>query len=282
MSDPLTFGSLFSGIGGFDLGFERAGMVCKWQVENDEFASSVLAARWPDVARFRDVKMFCRRCFDCEPEDDDGNVWCPRCDMEFGECDCLGTDQLLDELGPVDVIVGGFPCQDLSNAGKRAGIDGERSGLWSEFLRVLCELGPRFAVVENVGSITVRGLHRVLGDLCESGFDAEWATLPASAFGAAHRRERIFIVAHSSGDGLEGGIITTQLGQKPVASLDHLHDWPAVSEPFGIRAADGISHRVDRTKCLGNAVVPHVAEWIGRRIVEFESRVKSAKELTDV
>jgi DNA-cytosine methyltransferase len=158
----LTVGSLFSGIGGFDLGFQRAGFEIKWQVEIDPFCRRVLEKHWPGVKRYSDV----RHLHAPEP------AW-------------------------VDVVCGGFPCQDISDAGKRAGIDGERSGLWAEFARLIRELEPRYIVVENVAALLGRGLSRVLGDLAESGYDAEWDCLPASAVGAPHRRDRIWIVAYA-------------------------------------------------------------------------------------
>jgi DNA (cytosine-5)-methyltransferase 1 len=163
-SKPLTFGSLFAGIGGFDLGLERAGMVCKWQVEIDDYATRVLEKHWPTVRRWNDVRTF--------PPEGDWNV---------------------------DVICGGFPCQDISVAGKGAGLAGARSGLWYEFARIIRAVRPGWVVIENVPALTARGLGTVLGDLAEIGFDAEWHCIPASAVGAPHRRERIWIVAHAIG-----------------------------------------------------------------------------------
>ena len=271
----MTFGSLFAGVGGFDLGFERAGLRCAWQVEIAESCRSVLEDRWPDVRRLGDVREFpppaWERCECCE------DVICTRHGIHLSDCDCPGIEAWAErnadpysepdiEAWRVDVICGGFPCQDVSNAGKREGIDGERSGLWSEYVRVLGVLRPRFAVVENTAGLSVRGFDRVLGDLAEAGFDAEWATLPAGAFGAAHRRERLFVVAYAAGLGLEGRITAEGALQEPTPALDHLHDWPAVSEPFGIRTFDGVPAGVDRINALGNAVVPHVAEWLGRRL----------------
>lgn len=130
MSEPLTFGSLFAGIGGIDLGFERAGMKCKWQVEIDDYASRVLARHWPDVRRWRDIKTFCS----------DSNRWgCEKCkernsESQSGIKPSCGCD--IDGLR-VDVIAGGFPCQDISYAGKGAGLAGERSGLFYEAIRVI-------------------------------------------------------------------------------------------------------------------------------------------------
>ena len=161
----MTFGSLFAGIGGLDLGFEWAGFTPVWQVELNPFCRAVLAKHWPDVQRFDDVRT-------------------------------VGAHN----LEPVDVIVGGFPCQDVSDAGLRAGIDGERSGLWREFARVVRELRPRIVVVENVSGLLVRGMGRVLGDLADLGYDAEWVRVRASDVGAPHRRGRIFIVAYTKHD----------------------------------------------------------------------------------
>jgi len=161
---PLTFGSLFAGIGGIDLGFERAGLQCKWQVEINPYGRSILARHWPNVRQWDDVR-----------------TW-PQPDTES-----------------VDVIVGGFPCQDISNSGHRVGIGGERSGLWSEFARIIRDIGPRYVVVENVAALAVRGLDVVLRDLAILGFDAEWGVLPACAMGAPHTRERLFIVANAKG-----------------------------------------------------------------------------------
>lgn len=253
----MRFGSLFTGIGGFDLGFERAGMQCAWQVERDQDCLRWLEKHWPDVPRYADVVKFCRRIYDCDPVTEDGEVWCPRCDMEFGDCECIGTDQLVDECGGYpDVICGGFPCQDVSNAGKR----------------------PAYVVVENTAGLSVRGMQRVLGDLAGSGYDAEWEMLPASAFGAVHRRERLFIVAYTAGNGLEGRDQAERVMQVPVEALDHAGHWPVLSEPFGLRGADGLSGGMDelkaRVNALGNAVCPQVAEWIGKGIVEHHRQIQ--------
>jgi|10_taG_2_1085330.scaffolds.fasta_scaffold80038_2 DNA (cytosine-5)-methyltransferase 1 len=160
----MTVGSLFAGIGGFDLGLERAGMEVRWQVEIDPFCRKVLAKHWPDVKRYEDVR-------------------------EVGA----------HNLEPVELICGGFPCQDISNAGKRAGITGARSGLWGEYGRIIRELRPSYVIVENVSALLTRGIDVVLGDLAESGYDAEWDVLSATAVGAPHRRERVWIVAYPQG-----------------------------------------------------------------------------------
>ena len=261
---PLTFGSLFAGIGGFDLGFERAGMVCKWQVEIDDYANRVLAKHWPAVHRERDI----RQC---------------------------GAHNLQH----VDVICGGFPCQDISYAGLGAGLEGERSGLFFEAVRVVRELQPRVVVLENVAALLTRGLDRVLGTLAAIGYDAEWHCIPAAAIGAPHIRDRVFVLAYTRCELRESRASkrpasnaqakrcsTSNVDQRcgeDVADTKSIHaqgfdkgsweeqsrrsGWWAVEPSVG-RVAHGVPARVDRLRGLGNAVVPQVAEWIGRRIVE--------------
>ncbi len=247
----VNVGSLFSGIGGLELGLERAGMRTVFQVESDAYARAVLAKHWPNVRRFDDVRT-------------------------------VGAHN----LPPCDVLCGGFPCQDISNAGKRAGIEGARSGLWSEFARIIREIRPRYVLVENVSALVGRGLDRVLRDLAALGFDAEWTCLRASDVGAPHRRERLFLVAYAVGQGklqpegclgqLRGraGDRSQSLSDADRARLEGLglsgaigngNSWPP--EPDVGRVAHGISSRVDRLRCLGNAVVPQVAEVVGRLII---------------
>jgi len=254
----LSFGSLFAGIGGFDLGFERAGMTCSWQVEIDPFCRKVLAKHWPHVRRHDDVRTF------------------PPAPMEDWN---------------VDVVCGGFPCQDISNAGKKAGIEGEQSGLWAEFARIVRQLRPRYVVVENVAALLVRGMGRVLGDLAACGFDAEWDVLPASAFGAPHERERLFLIAHSSEvtvkrsfildgkhaiprnkkwsatENIKSGRRWKRWLSEAVAAVDG-----EISSRDFCRVDDGLSAQLDRIGTTGNAVVPQVAEYIARRILEAEAK----------
>ena len=165
LNQQLKFGSLFAGIGGFDLGFERAGMECAWQVEIDEHCNDVLRQHWPEVERYGDVKEI------------DGQ-----------------------DLEPVDLIAGGFPCQDVSVAGRRAGLAGKRSGLWWEFHRILEEHHPAWAVIENVPGLlsSNRGLDfaTVVLGLAQLGYGIAWRVLDAQNFGVPQRRRRIFIVGH--------------------------------------------------------------------------------------
>jgi DNA (cytosine-5)-methyltransferase 1 len=233
----VTVGSLFAGIGGFDLGFERAGFAIKWQVEIDPFCRAVLAKHWPDVRRYEDVRT-------------------------------VGA-----ELERVDVLCGGFPCQDISVAGRGEGIDGARSGLWSEYARLIRELRPRYVVVENVPALLGRGMDRVLGDLAARGYDAEWDCLPASAFGAHHQRDRVWIVAYPHGAGSQERFVFT--GLPAIARCDDDGQdstlgagWAA--EPDVLRVVHGLPGRVDRIRSLGNSVVPQIAEWIAKQILEAE------------
>ena len=202
----LTFGSLFAGIGGFDLGLERAGMKCEWQVEIDPYARRILEKHWPTVRRWDDVTTFLT---DTKSKRELSGG---RCGEGIQGCGGQATtdEERQNQNGQqhlrhnaddrssewsVDVICGGFPCQDISLAGAGAGINGTRSGLWWEMLRIIRELRPRYVILENVSALLVRGLGDVLGPLAASGFDCEWDCIPAAAVGAPHRRDRIWIVA---------------------------------------------------------------------------------------
>jgi DNA (cytosine-5)-methyltransferase 1 len=238
----LTIGSLFSGIGGLELGLEWAGHgPTLWQVECDEFCRRVLERHWPGVERFEDVRA-------------------------------VGAD-----LAPVDIICGGFPCQDISCAGKGAGIsEGTRSGLWFEFARIIRLVRPRFVVVENVAALLSRGLGVVLGDLAACGYDATWDCIPAAAVGAPHRRDRVFIVAYTAELFSDGGSHhpgsggshespgIEQFGKRFSAALSVGGGW--IPEPDVDRVAHRVPARVDRLRALGNAVVPQCAQVIGEVI----------------
>lgn len=270
---------LFSGIGGFSLGLERTGgfeTVAFCEIE--PFPRRVLAKHWPEVTCYHDVRT-------------------------------LTADVLARDGIAVDVITGGFPCQDLSVAGKQRGMgEGTRSGLWSEIDRLVGELRPSFVILENVANLLSgpserRGawFGRILGDLAERGYNAEWENIPAAALGAPHRRERVWIVGHpcqDDGRGIrrgEGLVERIQLvsaerhkeANKPHRSSPHVaHEekrqgsfsrpsgqllaelgrlW--ASEPDVGRVANGVPQRVDRLAALGNSVVPQIPELIGRAIL---------------
>lgn len=263
---------LFSGIGGFSLGLERTGgfdtvAFC----EIDPAARRVLKKHWPHVPIYGDVTQL------------------------------KGSD-----VGAVDVICGGFPCQDLSTAGKGAGLAGARSGLWFEYHRLIAETRPKWVLIENVSVLRARGLEQVLSGLTEIGYDAEWHCIPAAAVGASHRRDRVWIVAYpasvgrgeerphsarcAEGAAAEGPERSGPLhGCSPVAHADggqqeverndagvgRLRELGALLsrvgpwsvEPSMGRVADGIPGRMDRLKQLGNAVVPQIPELLGRAIL---------------
>lgn len=230
---------LFSGIGGFSLGLERAGMRTVAFCEIDPFCRRVLAKHWPGVPIFHDVR-----------------------------------ELFADAVGPVDVICGGFPCQDISVAGKGAGLAGERSGLWGEFARLIGELRPNYIIVENVSALLGRGIGVVLGDLASLGYDAEWHCIQAANVGAAHIRDRVWILAYP------GGERRRQQAEEPIfpgrAAVEFCPWWCV--EPDVGRVAYGVPAQMDRGRGLGNAVVPQIPEIIGRAIIEAERMNKRQQD----
>jgi DNA (cytosine-5)-methyltransferase 1 len=261
----MTFGSLFAGIGGMDLGLERAGMQCVWQVEIDPYARRVLEKHWPSVRRWDDV-----RTFPPEPLAD----W--RCDL----------------------ICGGFPCQDISYAGKGAGLAGERSGLFYELLRVAGIIRPHYLLLENIAALLARGMGSVLGALASCWNCVEWDCFPAGAFGAPHFRDRVFLLARNSNGQHEcSQPADAQFGEEASAGgggerEDSQKGTPRPGfavfgtgivprpcwepEPGLDRVDDGVPFGMDRNRCLGNAVVPQVAQWIGERILDHHRQREEA------
>lgn len=157
------------------------------------------------------------------------------------------------------MVSGGFPCQDISIAGRGDGLDGERSGLWSEYARIIREVRPRYVFVENSPMLTSRGLDRVLADLAESGFDAEWGVLSASAVGAPHRRARIWIVGRDANGHSEPGLSVD--AEAPGMSSR----WGDHPEPLGMD--DGLGNELDRLRALGNGQVPQCAAEAWRQLM---------------
>tara|TARA_R110000787_G_scaffold215491_1_gene324592 strand:- start:38 stop:946 length:909 start_codon:yes stop_codon:yes gene_type:complete len=285
----MRVGELFAGIGGIGLGLEWTGeFEVVWQVEKDDYATKVLEKNWPAVRRWDDVCTF---------------------PPETGTWEC-------------DLICGGFPCQDISFAGKGAGLEGERSGLFYEGIRIIKTLRPRWVLLENVSALLVRGLGDVLRELAEIGYDAEWHCVPAASVGAPHRRDRIFILAHthSSTDRFIGkeeeetdcvpeinrtegcsrlsvgtGGDTSDVANSDSTGLERFREtgnarqvraqetlgllrssegerqWGI--EPRVARMGYGFSHRIQRTRCLGNAVVPQVAQFIGEIIIQRDQEL---------
>jgi len=220
--------ALFAGAGGGILGGKLLGWRTVCAVEWEPYARAVLAQRQNDgvFERFPiwdDVRTF------------DGKPW----------------------RGIVDVVSGGFPCQDISAVGKGAGIEGERSGLWKEMARVVCEVRPRFVFVENSPMLLTRGMGTVLRDLAEMGFDARWGVLGAGHIGAPHARERVWILAYTKSE-------RTGLDERRIRRLysegcmeERRRAWP--SDAGILRVADGVAHRTHRIKAAGNGQVPRVA-----------------------
>jgi DNA (cytosine-5)-methyltransferase 1 len=232
--DELTVGSLFSGIGGFDLGLERAGMRVIWQCESDDYCRRVLARHWPGVPCYEDVAK-------------------------------VGA-----EVAPPDLLCGGFPCQDLSVLGGRAGLGGAKSGLWREYARLIRELRPRYVLVENVADLLVRGLGTVLGDLASCGYDAEWDCIPAAAVGAVHLRARLWLLAYPDRGRYGASDEAVFAGRRLPEFRGRWANEPGVG-----RVDDGVPDGVERRRALGNSLVPQIAEWIGRRIIEAENEMRA-------
>ena len=230
--------ALFAGAGGGILGGKLVGWRTVCAVEWNPFAAGLLASRQnegalPPFPIWDDVRTF------------DGKPW----------------------RGTVDVVSGGFPCQDISAAGKGKGLDGDRSGMWREMARIVREVGPEWVFVENSPMLTIRGLGTVLADLAALGFDAQWGVLGASELGAKHRRERIWIAAHSQLHGRHGRTLRGSTGaseeERRLLQLEGLATWG--SEPDVARVVHGVATKLDkaRVKALGNGQVPQVvaAAW---------------------
>lgn len=264
----LTIGSLFSGIGGLEIGLERAGLgPVVYQVESDPFCRAVLERHWPDTPRYEDVRT-------------------------------------LPTLPSADLVCGGFPCQDVSSAGKGAGLAGQRSGLWSHFRLVVARERPRWVVVENVASGAARWVDQVQAQLAGIGYASLSLPLSAKDVGAPHLRRRIFVVAHalgqpvreqswwSSGEGWKGEALAGLAGEDGDASDSdqerrswRARPWPEYAgwkkfedgywrPPVSpvCRVDDGVPARLDRLRALGNAVVPQCAEVVGWVVRELEGQ----------
>lgn len=235
---------LFSGIGGLTIALSPWVEPVAY-CENDRYAQSVLLCRM-------------------------ANGSLPVAPIWDDVCTLKGRD-----LPSVDMVYGGFPCQDISNAGARKGLDGERSGLFFEILRLASELRPKFVFLENVAAITVRGLERVVSEFTSLGYDCRWTILSAATVGAPHIRERWWFLAHANGSSRgkqsrERSGIASNAG--PACK-----SWPfAWSRKGGFesgicRAANGIPMRVDRLRGLGNAVVPQCAREAFKILAGIES-----------
>lgn len=226
----MTVYEAFCGIGGFSLGFKNAGFKIVGGCEIDEAASQIYTSRF-GITPERDIRE-------------------------------------TTSINGADVLCGGFPCQDISVCNLGEGISGSRSSLWKELNRIISICRPRWVILENVPALVFRGLEVVLSDLAQSGYDAEWDCLPASAFGAPHQRDRIWIVAYPDGESVrKKHIHESRRELSPFVGPSSETFWTKTKPPiFGVgHGFPGESYR-----CLGNAIIPQIAEWIAHRIKEIE------------
>ena len=243
---------LFAGAGGGILGHQLLGHRTVCAVEYDQYAASVLMQRQndgilPPFPIWDDVRTF------------DGKQW----------------------RGIIDCVSGGFPCQDISKAGRGQGITGKKSSLWGEMARVICDVRPRYVFVENTPELVSRGLAVVLGDLAKMGYDAEWLCLSASNCGAPHKRDRIWLLANNNMFGRIHFKVKEYTAERRISSFSNSsagdlnkrveNKWWG-SEPELDRMVNGMAHWMDRTKAIGNGQVPIVAatafQELMRRITE--------------
>lgn len=242
----MTHGSLFSGIGGFEKAAQWVGIPTLWNCEIASYPRRVLERRFPETKRYEDVKKL------SNPE-------------------------------YVDIISGGFPCQDISLAGKGVGIIGTRSGLWCEMYRIVREVRPRFVIIENSPALLYRGFERVLCDLSQSGYNAEWQCIRNSSFGFPHHRERLYVIAYTNEIRPQGNVRVDRCF-KPV-----FKEWtPNSDDGYScakrilqmptcghIRNGDGFPGWIHRVGSIGNAVNPCVAKYLFECIKEFDRQVET-------
>ena len=234
---------LFSGIGGFSLGLERAGFETVAFCEVEPFCQKVLKKHWPDVPIYKDIRK-------------------------------LSSERLQrDGITSIDVICGGYPCQPFSAAGKQRGEEDDRH-LWPEMQRLIQEIRPNWVIAENVANHVRLGLDSVLSDLEALGYTWGAYTIPACAIDAPHKRERLWIVAHNSSDRGQGSMSRSLSRESEfswfenVRGVEDFFSRPDIPKPLIGRDDDGFSNRVDRLRGLGNAVVPGIVEQIGRGITQ--------------
>ena len=242
---PITILDTFAGIGGFSYAADKlvGGFKTTQFIEINPFCQKILNKHWPDIPIHDDINTFTAG------------------------------------IGQFDCITGGFPCQDISVAGHQEGItEKSRSGLFYELMRVIRMVRPRFVVMENVAAILNNGLDIVLGELSQAGYDAEWSVISASSLGACHQRSRWWLVAYPNSKRLQGlrGKYELQESSRERtfawrnSGITLNPDWKGYkSKPTLCRGDDGLSHRVDRLKALGNSVVPQVAAIPLKRVYDL-------------
>ena len=300
--EKLKVLDLFSGIGGFSLGLERAGMETVAFCEVNEWCrENALKRNWPDVPTFDDVKTMCRRIYmnldETGQEYDNDYVECAiHTGEDFGECECIGTDQFLDTFGGIDVITAGVPCQPASIIGKRKGVEDSR-WLWPDTFRIINELQPTWVICENpTGILSLdRGdrFAEIVQSFYEAGYALWWETIPTSAVGGGHRRERTWFIAYFVDSGLERHPRLLQYGdksrrefknqigrfaQESVFPIRNSERWWEDQSPVPI-VVDGVSDPAFWKQAViatGNAVVPQIPEAIGRSIIAMEEALDAA------
>lgn len=271
---------LFSGIGGFALAAQWADLdtvafceINPWCVDN------ALSKNWPDIPVFTDVRKLYRFAMDCIPCPDCDEPFCELCEAHFHECDCTGCSEFDDDIGNIDLITAGVPCQPASIIGKRGGSNDSR-WLWPDTLRLVEQLEPTWFVGENpIGLLTLDGGERfgeILQRFQQAGYDVWWETLPATAAGAGHRRERVWIVAHARRAGLEGHTgngerVDGQVRQKTatprpitpqiIFPVRDNPDWwkNQCCVPIVVNGIRDYAHWKEGVIATGNAIVPQVA-----------------------
>lgn len=229
----LTHGSLFSGVGGFEEGAERAGIKTLWNCEFENFQRSILKQHYKDNEQFTDVRT--------------ANI-----------------------STKVDIISGGFPCQDISVAGKMEGIKGERSGLWSEMFRIVRNIRPDYVIIENSPALLIRGFERVLCDLSEIGYSTEWQCISNIAFGYPHKRERLYAIAYANEKRLQSDICTNRgfesIFRKWTPNQNDGYTLSKRIHEIGpsevIRNGNGFQSWTHRVGSIGNAVNPTIAHYL--------------------
>ena len=245
----MTHASVFTGIGVFDLAASEVGLQNIFQVEIDGWCQKILTKRFPKTDKYFDINEFEARKY----------------------------------RGTIDILSGGFPCQDISISGRGEGIDGARSGLWSQYCRIISESLPGYVLIENSPQITKKGFEKILHDLYEIGYDAEWESFFASEFGKCHKRERIYVLAYPNIQGRRGLLhyIKRSLAEEnsQADTLDSqrspfLRFAEMFGEPPVFRVDDGLAKRLDAIKRLGgcgNAVVKDIPKRIFQTIINLKS-----------
>lgn len=232
-STDLTHGSLFSGIGGFELGAEWSDIKTIWNCEILPYQQKILKQHFPNTEQYADIKE-------------------------------------LRNPKYVDIISGGFPCQDISNSGTKLGIKGHRSGLWGEMFRIIREVRPKYIIIENSPALIIRGFERVLCDLSEIGYNAEWQCLSGKQFGTQHKRERIYCIAYSNGIGQQAFYEPSRFGIKACKNWEAdstcfsmPNEWlNRPTDSFTIRRGNDVPNKLHRIKGCGNAVMPIIAYYL--------------------